>query len=344
MKKFHTSPRSSAKPSAHKPRRAGSNWSPLARDEDGSSANKQSKNKGNKPFFGDKKDNKHRIHVSKKSAPLAPARAVSEKVKKNKMPTGRRQQSSFSQAGGTVLLWGLHAAAAAWLNPARVCVQLFVTEAGEKTFAKTIADAEQRGLARPSMQRVERFDLDKMTPPGSVHQGIVCSVNPLPELDLHDVIGAEQPPASVVVLDQVTDPHNVGAILRSAAAFGAGAVIMTERNAPSATGVLAKSASGALEVVPMVHVVNLARALDDLREAGYWCVGLAEEGERSLAQLDLTGRTAIVLGAEGEGMRHLTRQKCDEMAHLPTSSALGSLNVSNAAAVALYEIKRQKPV
>lgn len=245
-------------------------------------------------------------------------------------------------AQGAVLLWGLHAVAAAWLNPSRVCTQLFLTEAGEKTMQKAMAEGKARGLPRPAALRVDRLDLDRLTPSGSVHQGIVCAVKPLPEMDLHDVIGAEAVPNVVVVLDQVTDPHNVGAILRSAAAFGAGAVVLTERNAPSATGVLAKSASGALEVVPMVHVVNLSRALDDLREAGYWCVGLAEEGERSLSQLDLTARTAIVLGAEGEGLRHLTRQKCDEIAHLPTSSELGSLNVSNAAAVALYEVKRQK--
>jgi 23S rRNA (guanosine2251-2'-O)-methyltransferase len=117
---------------------------------------------------------------------------------------------------------------------------------------------------------------------------------------------------------------------------------MSERNAPGTTGVLAKAASGALEHVPLVHVVNLARALDELQEAGYWRVGLAEEGEKQLSELDLSGRTVLVLGAEGEGMRALTRKKCDELARLPTGGPIGSLNVSNAAAVALYEVRRQK--
>ena len=144
------------------------------------------------------------------------------------------------------------------------------------------------------------------------------------------------------MLDQVTDPHNVGAILRSAAAFGAGAVIMTERNAPIMTGVQAKAASGALEHVHQVHVVNLARARVELQEAGYWRIGLAEEGEKDIGSLDLSGRTVLVLGAEGEGLRQLTKKKCDELARLPTGGPISSLNVSNAAAVALYEVRRQK--
>ena len=239
------------------------------------------------------------------------------------------------------MIWGLHAAREAWLNPKRRITRAWVTEAGQKTFEATQNEAREELLKRPDAKRVEREDLDRLLPSSSVHQGIVIETMPLPELSLHDVIGANPPPDLILMLDQVTDPHNVGAILRSAAAFGAGAIVMTERNAPTTTGVLAKSASGALEHTPMIHVVNLARALDDLREAGYWCVGLAEEGEKNLGQLDLSGRTVLVLGAEGDGLRHLTRQKCDELARLPTGGAIGSLNVSNAAAVALYEVRRQ---
>jgi 23S rRNA (guanosine2251-2'-O)-methyltransferase len=242
---------------------------------------------------------------------------------------------------GGVLIWGLHAARAAFLNPKRRVTRLWLTEAGQKTFEATQNEAREELLKRPDAKRLDREELDKIIPTGSVHQGIVIETAALHEPTLHDIIGADPPPDLILMLDQVTDPHNVGAILRSAAAFGAGAIVMTERNAPTTTGVLAKSASGALEYTPMIHVVNLARAIDDLREAGYWCVGLAEEGAKTLGEMDLSGRTVLVLGAEGDGLRHLTRQKCDELARLPTGGAIGSLNVSNAAAVALYEVRRQ---
>lgn len=241
-----------------------------------------------------------------------------------------------------VLIWGLHAARAAWLNPKRRCFRLWLTEAGHKSFESAIAEAKENLLKRPDLKKLERQELDRITPPASVHQGIVLETAPLSEPTLHNVIGGDELPDLILMLDQVTDPHNVGAILRSAAALGAGAVIMTERNAPNMTGVLAKSASGALEHIPLVHVVNLARALDELQEAGYWRVGLTEEGEKDLSTLDLSGRTVLVLGAEGDGLRQLTRKKCDELAKLPTGGPIGSLNVSNAAAVALYEVRRQK--
>jgi len=204
-------------------------------------------------------------------------------------------------------------------------------------------DTVAKGLdqARLKAEILNRDAIDALLPRGVVHQGVALLASPLPEPDLQDA--AKPLPERrnvVVVLDQVTDPHNVGAILRSAAAFGARAVIATERNTPEATASLAKAASGALDLVPFVRVVNLARALDELKELGYWCVGFADRAEKSLAAADLSGNIALVLGAEGEGLRRLTIERCDQLVRIPTASAMASLNVSNAAAVALYELAR----
>ena len=248
------------------------------------------------------------------------------------------------RGGGNGMLYGLHPVAAAWLNPERRVRRLLVTESGRESLEETLGRAAAVGLDRPTPTLVERAELDRLLPPGAVHQGMALDAGPLPELGIEDVCAAGQTESNalVVVLDQVTDPHNVGAILRSAAAFGAQAVLVTERHAPEVTGVLAKSASGALEVVPLVRVTNLARALGDLQQAGFWCVGLDESGARTLNEVDLAGRTAVVLGAEGPGLRRLTRERCDEIARLPTRGPIGSLNVSNAAAVALYEVARRR--
>jgi 23S rRNA (guanosine2251-2'-O)-methyltransferase len=149
--------------------------------------------------------------------------------------------------------------------------------------------------------------------------------------------------AALVVLDQVTDPHNLGAIARSAAAFGALAIVLLDRNAPPLTGVVAKTASGALDVVPLIRVNNLARAMGEMKEAGFWLVGFAEAGKEVLGTADITGKIALVMGAEGEGLRRLTMENCDRLMRLPTQPPIGSLNVSNAAAVALFEWARQNP-
>lgn len=272
-------------------------------------------------------------HAKTQSAKLE-ARALPQKQKP------KPAQPMIQHPNQGVLLWGLHAVREAWVNPKRKCFRLWMTEAGRDAMTGAMGAAALENIKRPEPRIIERAELDRLLPPNSVHQGVALEAAPLFEVALHEVI--EKEPDLIVVLDQVTDPHNVGAILRSAAAFGASAVIMTERNAPSTTGVMAKTASGAAEHVPMVHVVNLTRAMKELQEAGYWCVGLAEESDRELSSLDLTGRTALVLGAEGDGLRRLTRENCDELARLPTGGAIASLNVSNAAAVALYEARRQK--
>ncbi|WP_114395029.1 23S rRNA (guanosine(2251)-2'-O)-methyltransferase RlmB [Oleisolibacter albus] len=242
------------------------------------------------------------------------------------------------------LLYGIHAVSAAWANPARTCRSLWVTEAGLEALDQAFDTAAGRELDRPEPNLVEKEDLERMLPPGAVHQGVALDCAPLPEVAIEDIIIATSgdPQAMVVVLDQVTDPHNVGAIIRSAAAFGAKAVIVQDRHAPPLTGTLAKTASGGVEVVPLVRVTNLARAIDDLKQASFWTVGLAESGERHLHQVDLSGRSALVLGSEGDGLRRLTGERCDEIAKLPTGGPVGALNVSNAAAVALYEVARRR--
>jgi 23S rRNA (guanosine2251-2'-O)-methyltransferase len=183
-------------------------------------------------------------------------------------------------------------------------------------------------------ERCEAATLAGLLPSGAVHQGLAALVEPLEDLPA-------ETPAHILVLDQVTDPQNVGAILRSAAAFGAAGLVLTERHAAPESGVLAKAASGALDVLPILRVVNLARSIETLKRAGFWCLGLAAEGQSTLAEAKPTGRVALVLGAEGTGLRRLTREHCDQLVRLPTRGPIDQLNVSSAAAVALYELVRQ---
>lgn len=236
----------------------------------------------------------------------------------------------------------LHTVAAAWTNPERLCRRLLVTEAGARLLAAPLAAA---GVAsRPAPEIVERARIDRLLPPGAVHQGVALEVEPLPPVDLDDLgrAASVRGRGVVLVLDRITDPHNVGAILRSAAAFGALGVVVTDRHAPPPTGTLAKAASGALETVPLVRVTNLAAALDRLADWEIAPIGLHQTGDAVLGLVALPRRLALVLGAEGEGLRALTRQRCRQLVRLDTSTALASLNVSNAAAVALYEADRQR--
>ena len=179
-------------------------------------------------------------------------------------------------------------------------------------------------------------------PTGAVHQGAALSCEPLPRRGLKEVLSQSLGKRRVVlVLDQISDPHNVGAILRSAAAFSAGAVIVQDRHAPPESGVLAKTASGALDILPYVEVVNIARALEELGEVGFWRVALTSDGDQNLAEATCQGDIALVVGSEGSGIRRLVRDRCDVSAFIPIDSQMGSLNVSNAAAIALYEMRRR---
>lgn len=244
--------------------------------------------------------------------------------------------------GSGLWLWGVHPVLSALANPDRRCHRLLMT-------AEALAahGAEIDRLARlhrlPQPESAGRPDLEALLPNGAVHQGIALSAEPLPMLDVSDLIDAAEGKenAVIMVLDQVTDPHNVGAVLRSAAAFGAVGLIVPDRHAPDETGTLAKSASGALERLPLVRVTNLVRALEDLKKANFWIAGLAGEAKQTLAEAKLSGRVALVMGSEGEGLRRLTREHCDHLVKLPQTDLVESLNVSNAAAVALYELIRR---
>ena len=243
-------------------------------------------------------------------------------------------------------IYGRHAVAAALANPERRWYRLAVLTEREQE-ARTliaIAAAARRGNGEP-IRVFDRDDFAALLPEGAVHQGLALAVEPLVEPDLEDVLrrAATLLGRSVILLlDQVTDPHNVGAVLRSANAFGALAVVLPMHGAPSVTGALAKAASGALENVPLVRVVNLAHALDRLKAAAFWICGLEETASQTLAALDLGERVALVLGSEGGGMRRLVRERCDYLARLPTRIQQSTINVSNAAAVALYELLRDR--
>jgi len=237
-------------------------------------------------------------------------------------------------------MYGRHAVLAALANPRRKVDAVWCTEEGLAAAQAALAGRpEDSAAAAAAPIPATKGEIDARLPEGSVHQGILARVAPLPDTTLEDLLDATAglDRTLVMILDQVTDPQNVGAILRSTAAFGGRALILPDRNAPPVTASLAKTASGAVDAVPIVRVTNLARALESLKQAGFWCTGLAEEGAVTLDQAALDGKAALVMGAEGSGLRRLTRETCDQLARLPTVPPIGSLNVSAAAAVALYQ-------
>ena len=228
--------------------------------------------------------------------------------------------------------WGRHAVLAALANPDRVVRKLWGTrEALSALDLPPVLPITYADVA----------DLGRLVPADAPHQGLVAEVEPLDEIWLGDLLDRKtEAKRPLLVLDQVTDPHNVGAMLRSAAAFDALGIVTQDRHAPPESGVVARAASGALELVPWVRVVNLARALDEIAEADFWRVGLTGNTQTTLAEAIGDSRVALVLGAEGEGMRQNTEAHCDVLARLPISPRVESLNVSNAAAVALYAARQ----
>ena len=242
----------------------------------------------------------------------------------------RRGHRPSQAPAGRPRFWGRHAVTAALANPERTVRKLWGTR-------EALAS-----LSLPPLLQVvyaDVADLGRMVPADAPHQGLVIEVDPLEEIWLGDLLEqGRDDRRPLVILDQVTDPHNVGAVLRSAAAFDALGIVTQDRHAPPESGALARSASGALETVPWVRVVNLARALDEISEADFWRVGLTGHANQTLGEVIGDARIAIVLGAEGEGMRQNTEAHCDQLAKLPISPKVESLNVSNAAAIALYAI------
>jgi 23S rRNA (guanosine2251-2'-O)-methyltransferase len=229
-------------------------------------------------------------------------------------------------ADDVVILYGWHTVAAALANPQRRIRKLLVTENAARRLADDHIDTRVTPeIVRPNL-------IDQRLGPDAVHQGLLAEADPLPSPDI-DALAQE---GIVLVLDQITDPHNVGAIMRSAAAFAVKAIVTTARHSPEATGVLAKSASGALELVPLVTVQNLARALTEMNDQGFLTVGLDSQGSESLGAATLRQPLALVLGAEGKGLRQLTRETCSVVARLDMPGEIKSLNVSNAAVLALY--------
>ncbi|HRE60631.1 MAG TPA: 23S rRNA (guanosine(2251)-2'-O)-methyltransferase RlmB [Micropepsaceae bacterium] len=303
---------------------------------------------GNRPPEGRPDRGKpQRPHFGDRTGPArgTPPHREGEPHRNHSRGQAKEQQGHRSRHGGgrppqaderVHWLWGQHPVEAALNNKARHCHKLLATVRGAERMAVI---AQTRGV-RLEITDDER--LDRMLPKGAVHQGVALEVDPLPRIALEDVLEKNRSPRLFVMLDQVNDPHNLGAVLRTAAAFGAQGVIVQERHSPPLSGVTAKSASGALEKIPVIEVVNLSRTLDELGREGFVRLGFDEDGAFSIDAQNLDADTVLVFGAEGEGLRRLTRENCDHLVRLPTSAAFSSLNVSNAVAIALYETVRQR--
>ena len=254
------------------------------------------------------------------------------------MAGGRsRRRRSPRTPGNSKELWiyGYHAVSAALKNSNRMAKRVL--------FLKDILDQVEPLFAHIDIKAepLSRDQIAKVLPPGAVHQGIAALMSTLPSISIEDICRDARilPNALIIVLDRVSDPQNIGAIIRSASVLGAMAVIIQDRNAPQITGVIAKAASGGIEHVPLVRVTNLSRAMETLKKSGFWCIGLDSEAPTDLQQVKRSSHSVLVLGAEGAGLRRLVREQCDELVRIQGRARLTSLNVSNAAAVALYALR-----
>ena len=240
-----------------------------------------------------------------------------------------------SKPAKTTLLFGLHPCLAALKNPKRIHHRVLITR---KTFEAL--SKEDLNLIKKirSVDIVDTKDISQHLAPHDVHQGIMLETSPLTLPSLEELLETLEDTATLLLLDQVTDPHNVGALLRSAAAFDVKAILIPDYHSAHINGTLAKCASGALEHVPLITVGNFKQTMSTLKQEGFWCVGLDERGHQDTASFQFDQKTALILGAEGKGLRPLTKKNCDVLLKLPTGSTFQTLNVSNAGAITLYEI------
>ncbi len=237
-------------------------------------------------------------------------------------------------------LFGYHAVHEAWLNPNRNIKKIFVTEKAIENFKPYIKKAEELGLKRPKYQLVERKQIYKTLGQDVVHQGIAADAEPLPEMNSMDLLikSADRKKSVFVMLDQVTDPHNVGAIMRSACAFALAGMVIQTRSAPQLEGVLGKVACGGLEHVPVALETNLSRSLEVFKENGYKCIALDERGEKTIGEFGGLEKVVLVMGAEGKGLRPSVREACTDIARIDMLGPLASINVSNASAISFYAL------
>jgi len=248
----------------------------------------------------------------------------------NQARPGHERKSTTGSSNGH-WVYGWHAVNAALANPERMVLRIIASPSAAERLT-----LPKRKLPTPHI--MEPRELDRIVGSEAVHQGIAAEVSPLEPYRIEDILSIENPRGPILILDQVSDPHNVGAILRSAAAYDAIAVIYPKDHSAPETATMAKAASGALDIVKRIQVTNLATAMRELQEAGWWVIGLEGESKTLFSDITFTAKTAIVLGAEGKGMRRLTADSCDERARLPMGQHMESLNVSNAAAIALYQL------
>ena len=258
-----------------------------------------------------------------------------------------RETLKRTNKSGELWLYGAHACLAAIANPERDIRRIVMATQSADELEIPVCDAANSAFEacqtpRPQIEWRDRREVNDLLPRDAVHQGICIETKALPHPQIEDIIEDAKglPSACIVVLDQASDPRNIGAVMRTAAAFGALAVVVQDKHAPDVTGALAKAASGAVERLPYIKVTNLARTLDQLKAGEFWCVGFDGHSEDYLSAKTLQGRNAIVMGAEGAGLRRLTRETCDLLVKIPMTDAVESLNLSNAAAIALFQFQQ----